>query len=42
VDRTSYRPEAAVDAWQRIWAWFGRYLLSSLAGQGEESLCALT
>jgi carboxymethylenebutenolidase len=37
VDRTNYRPEAAVDAWQRIWAWFGRYLLSSLAGQGEES-----
>ena len=29
VDRPSYRPEAAVDAWQHIWAWFGRYLLSS-------------
>ncbi len=28
VDRPSYRPEAAVDAWQRIWAFFGRYLLS--------------
>src|SRR6516162_5706310 len=26
VDRPSYRPEAAVDAWQRIWAFFGRYL----------------
>jgi carboxymethylenebutenolidase len=26
VDRVSYRPEAAVDAWARIWAWFGRYL----------------
>jgi carboxymethylenebutenolidase len=26
VDRPNYRPEAAVDAWQRIWAWFGRYL----------------
>jgi carboxymethylenebutenolidase len=26
VDRPSYRPAAAVDAWQRIWAWFGRYL----------------
>jgi len=26
VDRPSYRPEAAVDAWQRIWAWFGEYL----------------
>jgi carboxymethylenebutenolidase len=25
-DRVSYRPEAAVDGWQRIWAWFGRYL----------------
>ena len=24
VDRASYRPEAAVDAWQRIWAFFGR------------------
>ncbi len=30
VDRPSYRPEAAVDAWQRIWAFFGRYLLSSV------------
>jgi carboxymethylenebutenolidase len=29
VDRPSYRPEAAVDAWQHIWAWFGRFLLSS-------------
>src|SRR5229473_2754587 len=37
VDRTSYRPEAAVDAWQRIWAWFGRYLLSSVVG--KESQC---
>jgi len=26
VDRPSYRPEAAVDAWQRIWTWFGKYL----------------
>jgi carboxymethylenebutenolidase len=26
VDRPSYRPEAAVDAWQHIWAWFRRYL----------------
>jgi carboxymethylenebutenolidase len=26
VDRPSYRPEAAVDAWQRIWTWFRRYL----------------
>jgi carboxymethylenebutenolidase len=26
VDRPSYRPEAAVDGWQRIWAWFGKYL----------------
>ncbi len=30
VDRPSYRPEAAVDAWQHIWAFFGRYLLSSV------------
>ncbi len=40
VDRSSYRPEAAVDAWQRIWAFFGRYLLSSVIG--KESQCALT
>ena len=40
VDRPSYRPEAAVDAWQRIWAFFGRYLLSSVVG--KESQCALT
>jgi carboxymethylenebutenolidase len=26
VNRTSYRPEAAVDGWQRIWTWFGQYL----------------
>ena len=26
VDRPAYRPEAAVDGWQRIFEWFGRYL----------------
>lgn len=26
VDRPSYRPEAALDGWQRILTWFGRYL----------------
>jgi carboxymethylenebutenolidase len=26
VDRPNYRPEAAVDAWQKIWAFFARYL----------------
>ena len=26
VDRPSYRPEAATDGWNRILAWFGRYL----------------
>jgi carboxymethylenebutenolidase len=26
VDRPNYRPEAAVDAWQQIWSFFGRYL----------------
>jgi dienelactone hydrolase len=26
VDRPSYRPEAAVDAWRRIFAWYGKYL----------------
>ncbi|HYM50843.1 MAG TPA: dienelactone hydrolase family protein [Candidatus Limnocylindrales bacterium] len=26
TDRPSYRPEAAVDGWRRIWEWFGRYL----------------
>lgn len=26
TDRPSYRPEAAVDGWGRIWDWFGRYL----------------
>ena len=29
VDRTAYRPEAAVDGWQRIFDWFGRYLEGS-------------
>jgi carboxymethylenebutenolidase len=26
VDRPNYRPEAAVDAWQQIWSFFGSYL----------------
>jgi carboxymethylenebutenolidase len=26
TDRTSYRPEAAVDGWQRVFAWFAKYL----------------
>ena len=26
TDRPSYRPEAAVDGWQRIWDFFGRHL----------------
>jgi hypothetical protein len=38
VDRPSYRPEAAVDAWKHIWAWFGRYLLSSLVRE-ESFMC---
>ena len=28
VDRTAYRPEAAVDGWHRVEAFFGRYLAS--------------
>jgi carboxymethylenebutenolidase len=26
VNRTAYRPEAAVDGWNKIFTWFGRYL----------------
>jgi carboxymethylenebutenolidase len=26
VNRPAYRPEAAMDGWQRIWNWFGSYL----------------
>jgi hypothetical protein len=26
VNRTAYRPEAAVDGWQKILTWFGQYL----------------
>ena len=26
VDRPSYRPVAAVDGWNRIFTWYGRYL----------------
>ena len=26
VDRPSYRPEAAVDGWKKVFDWFGRYL----------------
>ncbi len=28
VTRPAYRPEAALDGWQRIFTWFGRYLAS--------------
>jgi carboxymethylenebutenolidase len=28
VNRDAYRPEAAMDGWQRIFTWFGRYLAS--------------
>jgi carboxymethylenebutenolidase len=28
VDRPAYRPEAAADGWQKIWAFYGRYLAS--------------
>src|SRR6201986_183147 len=28
VNRPAYRPEAAVDGWEKILAWFGRYLAS--------------
>ncbi|TAN19852.1 MAG: dienelactone hydrolase family protein, partial [Actinomycetota bacterium] len=28
VDRPSYRPEAAKDGWEKIWAFFGKYLAS--------------
>jgi carboxymethylenebutenolidase len=31
TDRPSYRPEAALDGWQRIFAWFGSYLSASEA-----------
>jgi dienelactone hydrolase len=26
VNRTAYRPEAAMDGWSQIWTWFDRYL----------------
>jgi carboxymethylenebutenolidase len=26
VNRVSYRPEAAMDGWERVWNWFGQYL----------------
>lgn len=28
VNRPAYRPEAAVDGWQKIWTFYGRYLAS--------------
>jgi carboxymethylenebutenolidase len=28
VNRPAYRPEAAVDGWEKILTWFGRYLAS--------------
>lgn len=29
TNRTSFRPEAALDGWQRIWTWFGKYLTAA-------------
>ena len=26
VDRPAYRPQQAVDAWEKVWAWYARYL----------------
>jgi carboxymethylenebutenolidase len=31
TDRPSFRPEAALDGWQRIFSWFGQYLTSEEA-----------
>jgi carboxymethylenebutenolidase len=31
TDRPSFRPEAALDGWQRIFSWFGTYLADSEA-----------
>jgi carboxymethylenebutenolidase len=31
TNRTSFRPEAALDGWQRIFTWFGKYLNGSEA-----------
>ena len=28
VNRPAYRPEAAVDGWEKIFTWFARYLAS--------------
>jgi len=28
VNRPAYRPEAAVDGWEKIFSWFARYLAS--------------
>ena len=26
VDRPGYRPVQATDAWEKVWAWYGKYL----------------
>jgi carboxymethylenebutenolidase len=31
ADRPSYRPESALDGWEKIFTWFGRYLTSGKA-----------
>ncbi len=36
VDRTMYRPEAAVDGWQRIFEFFGRHL-GATSGEGASA-----
>ena len=35
MNRPAYRPEAAVDGWEKILTWFGRYLASLPAAPGH-------
>ena len=38
TDRPSYRPEAAVEGWEKIWDFFGRNLTTELIG-GRDTMC---
>ena len=37
VDRPSYHQESAVDGWEKVLAWFGRYLSSDAAAEGAKA-----
>ena len=40
VDRPGYRPVQATDAWQKVWAWYDKYLKGGSAGAATNGTAA--